>query len=232
MELNKTDLSKLLCNYVFADYECRTTQKGTKKYLDHIANIINKNVECLFDIDGEETLDKNINEYFPFLSLFPKDYNIDDNLIDKTILLCSEVNAYIKEKQFTPKEGRIFYDIKKQIILNLHIFSDRIIDEWSERRETDGEIFVSYKIRLSNGNTVTFHQPFRNVSDILYKRAAKKNAILENRREYHHETDYTFSLIEDEKKEMHKKMNILSILNLVTKRYFMKQVQEKKPKTI
>ena len=225
MELNKTDLSKLLCNYVFADYECRTTQKGTKKYLDHIGNIINKNVECLFDIDGEETLDKNINEYFPFLSLSPKDYNIDDNLIDKTILLCSEVNAYIKEKRFTPKESRIFYDIKKQFILNLRMFSDRIIEEWSEERD-DKEIFVSYKIRLSNGDTVTFHQPFRNVSDILYKRSAKKKEILDNKREYHHETDYQFTLTEEEKKEMYKKSCIFSILNLVIKRYFIKESKE------
>ena len=225
MEMNKTDLSKLLCNYVFADYECRTTQKGTKKYLDHIANIINKNVECLFDIDGEETLDKNINEYFPFLSLSPKDYNIDDNLIDKTILLCSEVNAYIKEKRFTPKESRIFYDIKKQFILNLRMFSDRIIEEWSEERD-DKEIFVSYKIRLSNGDTVTFHQPFRNVSDILYKRSAKKKEILNNKREYHHETDYQFTLTEEEKKEMYKKSCIFSILNLVIKRYFIKESKE------
>ena len=225
MELNKTDLSKLLCNYVFADYECITTQKRSKKYLDHIANIINKNVECLFDIDGEETLDKNINEYFPFLSLSPKDYNIDDNLIDKTILLCSEVNAYIKEKRFTPKESRIFYDIKKQFILNLRMFSDRIIEEWSEERD-DKEIFVSYKIRLSNGDTVTFHQPFRNVSDILYKRSAKKKQILDNKREYHHETDYQFTLTEEEKKEMYKKSCIFSILNLVIKRYFIKESKE------
>lgn len=105
------------------------------------------------------------------------------------------------------------------------MFSDRIIEEWSEERD-DKEIFVSYKIRLSNGDTVTFHQPFRNVSDILYKRSAKKKKILDNKREYHHETDYQFTLTEEEKKEMYKKSCIFSILNLVIKRYFIKESKE------
>lgn len=232
MVLEETFLTDSIMSYVFNPSTSIIMDKGQIKYREFVRGIISKNIVHIFEVDGEKDISKHIENYFPFLSISPEKYRITDDILDKALLLCSEVNAYIKEKQFTPKESRIFYDIKKQIILNLHIFSDRIVDEWSEQRETDGEIFVSYKIRLSNGDTVIFHQPFRNVSDILYKRTAKKNAILENRREYHHETDYSFSLTEDEKKEMYKKMNILSILNLVTKRYFMKQVQEKKSKTI
>ena len=110
----------------------------------------------------------------------------------------------------------------------LYIFSDRIIEEWSEERDEDKQIFVSYKIRLSDGTTITFHQPFENVSDILYKRKSKREAILGNRKEYHHETDYVFNLTEEEKKEMYKKSSILAILNLVIKRYFVKQSKEEK----
>ena len=231
MVLEETFLTDSIMDYVFNPSASIIMDKRQFKYREHVRGIISKNIVHIFEVDGEG-ISKHIEDYFPFLSTSPEEYRITDDILDKALLLCAEVNAYIKKKQFTPKESRIFYDIKKQIILNLHIFSDRIVDEWSEQRETDGEIFVSYKIRLSNGDTVTFHQPFRNVSDILYKRTAKKNAILENRREYHHETDYQFTLTEDEKKEMYKQMNILSILNLVTKRYFMKQVQEKKSKTI
>lgn len=226
MVLEETFLTDSIMDYVFNPSASTIMDKGQFKYREHVKGIISKNIVHIFEVDGEG-ISKHIEDYFPFLSTSPEEYRITDDILDKAILLCSEVNAYIKEKQFTPKESRIFYDIKKQIILNLHIFSDRIVDEWSEQRETDGEIFVSYKIRLSNGDTVTFHQPFRNVSDILYKRTAKKNAILENRREYHHETDYQFTLTEDEKKEMYKQMNILSILNLVTKRYFIKESKEK-----
>ena len=230
MVLEETSLTDSIMSYIFNPSASIIMNKGQIKYREHVKGIISKNIVHIFEVDGEG-ISKHIEDYFPFLSTSPEEYRITDDILDKALLLCAEVNAYIKKKQFTPKESRIFYDIKKQFILNLRMFSDRVIEEWSEERD-DKEIFVSYKIRLSNGDTVTFHQPFRNVSDILYKRSAKKNAILENRREYHHETDYTFSLTEDEKKEMYKKMNILSILNLVTKRYFMKQVQEKKSKTI
>lgn len=230
MVLKEKFLTDSIMDYVFNPSASIIMDKGQFKYREHVKGIISKNIVHIFEVDGEG-ISKHIEDYFPFLSTSPEEYRITDDILDKALLLCAEVNAYIKKKQFTPKESRIFYDIKKQFILNLRMFSDRVIEEWSEERD-DKEIFVSYKIRLSNGDTVTFHQPFRNVSDILYKRSAKKKEILENRREYHHETDYQFTLTEEEKKEMYKQMNILSILNLVTKRYFMKQVQEKKSKTI
>ena len=230
MVLEEKFLTDSIMDYVFNPSASIIMDKGQFKYREHVKGIISKNIVHIFEVDGEG-ISKHIEDYFPFLSTSPEEYRITDDILDKALLLCAEVNAYIKKKQFTPKESRIFYDIKKQFILNLRMFSDRVIEEWSEERD-DKEIFVSYKIRLSNGDTVTFHQPFRNVSDILYKRSAKKKEILENRREYHHETDYQFTLTEEEKKEMYKQMNILSILNLVTKRYFMKQVQEKKSKTI
>lgn len=211
--------------YVFNPPSYIIMDKGTIKYREHIRKIIYENVHRLFEINGKPIVPTKINEYFPFLLSQVAEYKINDDIIDRAILLCAEVNAYIKEKRFTPKESRIFYDIKKQFILNLRMFSDRIIEEWSEERD-DKEIFVSYKIRLSNGDTVTFHQPFRNVSDILYKRSAKKKEILDNKREYHHETDYQFTLTEEEKKEMYKKSCIFSILNLVIKRYFIKESKE------
>ncbi len=225
MEFTKEYLTERIMAYVFCPSSSVVMDKGIIKYREHIKKIIYTNVSHLFEIDGEATLSTKIDEYFPFLSIQTDKYNINDDILDKAILLCAKVNAYVKEKQFTPKENRVFYDIKKQFILNLRMFSDRIIEEWSEERD-DKEIFVSYKIRLSNGDTVTFHQPFRNVSDILYKRSAKKKEILDNKREYHHETDYQFTLTEEEKKEMYKKSCVFSILNLVIKRYFIKESKE------
>ena len=224
MVLEEKFLTDSIMDYVFNPSASIIMAKGQFKYREHVKGIISKNIVHIFEVDGEG-ISKHIEDYFPFLSTSPEEYRITDDILDKALLLCAEVNAYIKKKQFTPKESRIFYDIKKQFILNLRMFSDRVIEEWSEERD-DKEIFVSYKIRLSNGDTVTFHQPFRNVSDILYKRSAKKKEILENRREYHHETDYQFTLTEEEKKEMYKKSCIFSILNLVIKRYFIKESKE------
>lgn len=225
MVLEETSLTDSIMSYVFNPSASIIMDKGQIKYRKHVRGIISKNIVHIFEADGEEGISKHIENYFPFLSISPDEYIITDDILDKALLLCAEVNAYIKEKRFTPKESRIFYDIKKQFILNLRMFSDRIIEEWSEERD-DKEIFVSYKIRLSNGDTVTFHQPFRNVSDILYKRKSKREAILGNRKEYHHETDYVFNLTEEEKKEMYKKSCIFSILNLVIKRYFIKESKE------
>lgn len=226
MRLSESELSDLIIEYVF-DISYPLLNRKEHKYREHIKKLIEGNVNRIYDIDGEEIILFNVEEYFPFLAVSPKEYKITDELLDKTILLCAEVNAYIKEKQFTPKESRIFYDIKRQFILNLHKFSDRVIDEWSEERDEDKQIFISYKIKLSDGNTVTFHQPFRNVADILYKRKLKREAILGNKKEYHHDTDYTFALSEDEKKEMYKKSSILAILCLVVKNYLVKQLKEK-----
>lgn len=227
MEKEITEVTDLVMSYLFDTSKQNMTDKGQIKYRNHIEGIVNNNINRLYEIDGKITFQKNIKEHFPFLSVAPEEYRITDDILDKALLLCAEVNAYIKKKQFTPKESRIFYDIKKHLILNLYMFSDRIIEEWSEERE-DGQIFISYKIRLSNNSTITFHQPFRNISDIIYRKKSKRDAILNNRRKYHHETDYVFNLTEGEKKEMYKKSSILTILNLVIKRYFVKQSKEEK----
>lgn len=228
MVLGETSLTDSIMSYVFNPSASITMDKGQIKYREYVRGIISKNIVHIFEVDGEEGISKHIENYFPFLSISPEEYRITDDILDKALLLCAEVNAYIKKKQFTPKESRFFYDVKKRLILALYMFSDRIIEEWSEEREEDKQIFVSYNIRLSDGTTITFHQPFGNVSDILYKRKSKREAILGNRKEYHHETDYVFNLTEGEKKEMYKKSSILTILNLVIKRYFVKQSKEEK----
>lgn len=228
MVLEETSLTDSIMSYVFNPSASIIMDKRQIKYREYVRGVISKNIVHIFEVDGEKDISKHIENYFPFLSISPEKYRITDDILDKALLLCAEINAYIKKKQFTPKESRIFYDVKKRLILALYMFSDRIIEEWSEEREEDKQIFVSYKIRLTDGTTITFHQPFGNVSDILYKRKSKREAILGNRKEYHHETDYVFNLTEEEKKEMYKKSSILTILNLVIKRYFVKQSKEEK----
>ena len=134
--------------YVFNPPSYVIMDKGTVKYREHIRKIIYENVHCLFEINGKPIVPTKINEYFPFLLSQVAEYKINDDIIDRAILLCAEVNAYIKKKRFTPKESRIFYDIKKQFILNLRMFSDRIIEEWSEERDDKEIINLCNKLKL------------------------------------------------------------------------------------
>lgn len=106
-----------IMTYVFNPSSSIIMDKGTIKYREHIRKIIYGNVHRLFEINGKPIVPTKINEYFPFLLSQVAEYKINDDIIDRAILLCAEVNAYIKEKQFTPKESRIFYDIKNSSYL-------------------------------------------------------------------------------------------------------------------
>ena len=64
-----------------------------------LEKIIYGNVHRLFEINGKPIVQTKINEYFPFLLSQVAEYKINDDIIDRTILLCAEVNAYIKKKQ-------------------------------------------------------------------------------------------------------------------------------------
>lgn len=115
------------------------------------------------------------NIYIPFE---PDGDFFHELLIDINIL-----NGYVKEKQFSPKTSRWVYDMKTKLIKFLLKHTDMISEEWSECRE-DGEEFVSYRIECKNGDSLVFHQPFRNVKD-LYKTTIQRNKVFLNTKKYH-----------------------------------------------
>lgn len=104
MVLEETSLTDSIMSYVFNPSASMIMDKGQIKYRDHVRGIISKNIVHIFEVDGEEGISKHIENYFPFLSISPDEYIITDDILDKALLLCAEVNAYIKKSNSHQKK--------------------------------------------------------------------------------------------------------------------------------
>ena len=136
------EIANTLLKYTISENAFINDKKDAKKAIAHYLNILKNNVHYLFE-DNDKITQDDIDLFFPFLNVDSKEYTINEDLIDRTIILCDELNAYIKEKQFEPKQNRVFYDMKAKLIILLRQYTDRVIDEWSEKRTEDGEQFAS-----------------------------------------------------------------------------------------
>lgn len=221
------EIANALLKYTISENAFINDKKDAKKAIAHNLNILKNNVHYFFEDKQQITID-DIDIFFPFLNVDSKEFVIDENLIDRTIILCEELNAYIKEKQFEPKQNRIFYDMKAKLIILLRQYTDRVIDEWSEKRTEDGEQFASYVIRINcRKHAAVFHQPFRNV-ECMYKRTAQKEKLFNTSKPYHYETSFKFALNDETKKEMIKAMNLFSIYGMVIRKYIIKRYNQEK----
>jgi hypothetical protein len=174
--------------------------------------------------DGQDMFDETeLYDMFPFLRYDKDEYIVTCKDLNDVMEQCDRLNHYIKLKTFTPKETRVFYDIKKQLIQLLYRYTDTIKDEWKEIRETDNSTFMCYVVEVDNDHEYVFHQPYDNVASLYSKRIPMNIDI----RQYgHDDTRYVFTCTDEEKENMKKEMAKFSINVMVLKKYIIKKYNQ------
>ena len=157
---------RVICNHILF-CKRKNNEKTNYKELHHK---IEKSIETIFKSKDRIYHDDYIKE-FPFIAGFDRNKpricgNLipTEQIIDYMLYLADDLNIAVKKDNVTGNIRNSFYKMKKEMMrLIITMRRNRIVKEQFQVEPESGEKYVFYSIKMTNGETTMFHQPWRNV---------------------------------------------------------------------
>ena len=221
--MSKKELVDKLTMYIITKDMLPCMPNDARYIADKLRSAIIHDIHVLFGDKRDIFVNQEIYDVFPFLRFDKYERVVTTDELRKVIERCDRLNHYIKLKILTPKETRMFYDIKKRLIHLLYRYTNVIKEEWKEVRDIDNCSFMCYVIDIEDGHKYIFHQPCGNVMSLYHNTAWMDNDV----RKYGHDNgNHVFTCTDEERDVMKKELSRLSIDVMLLKSYLIKEHEQ------